>query len=136
MSRLPEQRAWDTLRAAVNPWDLLLHRIENQVMEGTPDVIAITKKNGTVFWIENKALNDWPARKTTCPLADSFEPGQLPFMRQWKHWKGIAFVLLRVDKEFFLLDPVLPLDKMVTTDIIANALVIGKKKVCEYIESL
>lgn len=135
MARLPEQRAWDAFRGAINPWDLLLHRVENMCVDGMSDVVGINQ-NGTAFWIENKALPDWPARLDTFPLRDAFEPGQLPFLRQWKHWKGNGFVLLRVDKEFLLLDPVLPLDKMCAVLIINNAIVVGKKKVCEYLENL
>jgi penicillin-binding protein-related factor A (putative recombinase) len=135
MARLPEQRAWDALKGAINPWNLLLHRVENMCVDGMSDVIGINQK-GVVFWVENKALADWPARSSTLPLADAFEPGQLPFMRQWKHWKGHAFVLLRVDKHFLLLDPTQPLNKMCATDLVVSAIVTGKQSVCEYLESL
>jgi len=135
MARLPEQRAWDALKRAINPWELLLHRVENMCVDGMSDVIGINKR-GVVFWIENKALADWPSRATTCPLGDSFEPGQLPFMREWKYWKGHAFVLLRVGTDFLLLDPTQPLDKMNSADLIISAIVAGKQSVCLHLESL
>ncbi len=135
MARLPEQRAWDTIRDAVDPWKVKLFRVENPCVDGMSDVIGINKRK-TVFWVENKALAQWPARHTTCPMNDVFEPGQLPFMRQWKHWGGHAFVLLRVDKEFILLDPVDDLVNMQRQHIPAYAIAIGKANVCRHLEEL
>jgi hypothetical protein len=135
MARLPEQRAWDAFSAAINPWDLKLFRVENQCVDGMSDVIGINKK-GVVFWCENKALADWPAKDVTYPLRDAFEPGQLPFLRQWIHWRGHGFVLLRVKTEFMLLDPRLYLDKSTRIELINNCIVFGKKTVSEYLENL
>lgn len=135
MARLPEQRAWDTLRNAINPWDLKLFRVENQCVDGMSDVLGINKK-GVVFWCENKALSEWPAKLGTPVLKDHFEPGQLPFLRQWIHWKGHGFVLLRVATEFYLLNPKLPLDALGYTDLKRSAIVTGKKNVTDYLENL
>ncbi|USN16402.1 putative nuclease [Luteibacter phage vB_LflM-Pluto] len=110
-------------------------RIENLAGDGTPDVKSINR-NGVSFWIENKAIDGWPKRPGTAPLRDKFEPGQLPYLRQWRQWGGKSFVLLRVDKEFFLLDPSLNLPSMTSEQIIASAIVIGKEPVIKYLENL
>jgi hypothetical protein len=135
MARLPEQKAWDNFRDFINPWELLLHRVENVCGNGMSDVVGINK-NKVVFWIENKAIAHWPARDGTRPMVDAFEPGQIPFMRQWKHWGGNAFVLLRVGTDFLLLDPVLPLTEMIKAHLIDSAVATGKKHICEHLESL
>ncbi len=99
------------------------------------DVVGITKR-GVVFWVENKALAKWPERHTTYPLKDAFEPGQIPFMRQWKWWKGHAFVLLRVDKDYYLLDPVMDLKEMTALELIHAAIKVGKIAIVEHLERL
>lgn len=104
-------------------------------VDGMSDVIGQNRR-GVVFWIENKALPEWPARHTTFPLVDSFEPGQIPFMRQWKWWNGHAFVLLRVGLDFLLLDPNMDLKAMTALELIHGATRQGKLAICEYLERL
>lgn len=110
-------------------------RVENQVIAGMSDVININIK-GTVFFVENKALIAWPIRTATYPLRTAFEPGQIPFMREWKKWKGHAFVLLRVEKQYYLLDPNLPLDTMTKENLIEHAVLIGKETILDYFAEL
>jgi hypothetical protein len=99
------------------------------------DVIGINRR-GTVFWIENKALAEWPARSTTLPLRDAFEPGQIPFMRQWKWWKGHAYVLLRVGIDYYLLDPCMDLKEMTALELIHGATLVGKTAIQNHLESI
>lgn len=134
MARLKEQRAWDNFKAALVGRDVKCKRVENQIGEGMPDVIGINR-NGWVFWLENKAIEKWPVRASTLPLKGIFEPGQVPFMRSWQDWRGNAFVLLRVDKEFYLLNPKLALTDLTTSEIIATAVVVGKKEIVNYLET-
>lgn len=95
--RLKEQRLWDSFSGAAKG-RLHLTRIENQ-LQSVPDVIGINDI-GTVFWLELKALDEWPKRESTKPLLGSFERGQLPFMRAWESRGGFAFVLLRITSPF------------------------------------
>ena len=104
-------------------------------VDGMSDVIGINRR-GTVFWIENKAIECWPAKYATCPLKDVFEPGQLPFMRKWKWWKGHAFVLLRVGVDYLLLDPDMDLKAMVASELIGGAIISGRLAIYDYLESL
>jgi hypothetical protein len=99
------------------------------------DVVGINRA-GVVFWCENKAIEQWPAMSSTYPLRDAFEPGQIPFMRQWKWWKGHAFVLLRVKLDYYLLDPDLDLNKMTALALIESAIVSGRRAICEHLERL
>jgi len=135
MSRLPEQKSWDTFSGGSNGWALKCMRVENMCVDGMSDVIGINKA-GVVFWIENKALAAWPGRHTTFPLADAFEPGQIPFMRQWKWWRGHAFVLLRVGIDYYLLDPDMDLKTMTALQLIQGALLAGKQAIYHHLESL
>lgn len=130
-----EQRAWNTFRRSVKPRTVRAWRVENMVVAGMSDVININAK-GTVFWVENKCIENWPARTATYPLRTAFEPGQLPFCREWKKWKGHAFVLLRVEKQYYLLNPDLPLDAMTKENLIRYALIEGKEKIIEFLEKL
>lgn len=103
---------------------LHMKRVENSVGEAMPDTICINRW-GTVIWVENKCLDDWPARATTLPLKRSFEKGQLGFARQWNDWKGHSFVLLRVAKEYMLLNPKEDLQNMTTAAICAKAVIVS-----------
>jgi hypothetical protein len=133
VARLPEQRAWDTFSRDVG--ETLTFRVENMCVDGMSDVIGINRQ-GTVFWLENKALAGWPALSTTFPLRDVFEPGQIPFMRQWRWWKGHAYVLLRVGLDYYLLDPRMDLKEMTAMEIIDGAIHIGKRTIQNYLESI
>lgn len=115
---------------------LQMHRIENSVGEALPDVIGINR-NGTAFWLENKYLEEWPKRATTFPLASAFQRGQLGKLRMWRDWKGRSFVLLRVGKDFILLNPSHPLKEMNQAELMSiAALIVGKDEIIKYLESL
>jgi hypothetical protein len=136
MTRQKEQKAWDTFSRGIDQRELKALRIENLYSgDGMPDVLCINRQ-ATVFWIENKALEDWPARESTRPMRESFEPGQLGFGRMWKAWNGLSFVLLRVGTRYFLLDPDDPLDMMTQEEILSNCLVEGKNDIIAYLERL
>ena len=137
MSRTPEQKSWDSFSDSIDQRKLKALRIENLYSgESMPDVLGINRK-GTVFWIENKALEKWPARASTFPMKDSFEPGQLTFGRMWRFWKGHSFVLLRVGKnQYILLNPIRELHLMTQQELIETSCHLGKLEILEYLESL
>lgn len=134
MARLPEQRAWDNFKPAT-VGRFKAHRVENQLGNGMPDVICINKQ-GTVFWIENKALLNWPVRAATLPMAKKFEPGQLGFMREWQGRGGKAFVLLRVEKVYYLLNPKLDLEGLTADQLKRLATATTKESILQYLETL
>lgn len=138
MSRTKEQRGWDTFSAGIDPSKIKWHRIENLYSgDAMPDVYAINR-NGFSFWIENKAIDDWPVRASTCPLRNAFEPGQLAWGRQQRFWRGHSYVLLRVGSgrasEYLLLNPEHDLEEMRKDGLLASAFVVGKKAIIEYLE--
>lgn len=135
MSRLKEQRAWDRIRDANDPRTLKLVRIENLCGEGTPDLIG-QNRNGTVFWLENKALEEWPKRASTPVLSGAFRPGQIPFMEAWRQWNGHAFVLLRVGLEFYLFLPSEELYVNTKSELILKALAVGKAAILNHLKAL
>lgn len=153
MSRKPEQRSWDNFSKDIDGSRLTFHRVENLIGNGMPDVVAVNT-NACMFWIENKAIADWPARFSTKPLASGvFEPGQLGWARAWKWKGGESFVLLRVESEikgavgkpakdverpfqFYLLDPSKKIEEMTRGELIYESVAKGKPEVLEYIYSL
>jgi len=116
---------------------ILIELIENQMSEATADTKCINRK-GASFWIEIKALDDWPARAGTAPLRNSFERGQIPFLKQWMSWNGKAYVLLRVGQEFFLLNPKseIPLVEATQKEIRDTAIRIGLVRIILFLEEL
>lgn len=134
MSRLPEQRAWDSFKPATIG-RFKTYRVENQLSNGMPDVICINKR-GVVFWLENKALDKWPIRASTIPLKGKFEPGQLGFMREWRDRGGNSFVLLRAEKVYYLLNPKLDLESLTKLQLVGLAVVTSKSEIIEYLEAL
>jgi hypothetical protein len=136
MSRLKEQKAWDTFKTNVNG-RINFKRVENQIVDGMSDLVGINRF-GVSFWIELKALEGWPKRSGTKPLARAFERGQVSFLKEWKTWKGLAFVLLRVGDEWLLLDPKPPVDlvDMNTDKLRISALSTGLQAIIIYLENL
>jgi penicillin-binding protein-related factor A (putative recombinase) len=136
---LREKKAWKNFLDSADSSKLKFKRIENIIGDGMSDVIGMNRR-GSVFWLENKALESWPARSTTLPLKGVFEPGQIPFMREWCQWGGNAFVLLRVgfekDNEFYLISPN-PYDpRDMDKEAILNLSIIGKVSIRKYLEEL
>jgi hypothetical protein len=147
MSRLKEQREWDVFSKHA-AGRLLLHRVENSVRESMPDVIG-ENRDGKAFWLELKALYEWPKRATTKPLRGAFEKGQIPFGKEWIMWGGNAYVLLRVGQdEWFLLsckpriigmtwpENSIDLADMTRDQINSSAVAIGLEPIIEFLEQL
>lgn len=68
--------------------NLVLHRIENIVDAGTPDVIGCL--GGPTFWIELKAVPRQPMVRV------GLRPEQAQFLRNWTRNGGNAWVLVQV----------------------------------------
>lgn len=141
MAKFKEQLTYDTFKSGCLG-TLKLERIENQLGQGMPDVLG-TNRSGTVFWLELKALDEWPKRATTCPLKGKFEKGQLAFMAAHRTgWNGEAFVLLRVGKLYLLLKPFMDLEsytkeQLCDTSRASNPVVaVGKDPIIEYLKAL
>lgn len=135
MAKLKEQLAYDSFNQGCLGI-LRLERIENMVGEAMPDVLGINR-SGNVFWLELKAIHDWPKRETTCPLKGKFEKGQLGFLCSWRTgWDGNAFVLLRVGVVYYLIKPCMELASMTSAQLLSESMAIGKKGCIEYLEQL
>jgi hypothetical protein len=153
VARLPEQRSWDTFSKSIDGSRLKFKRVENLCDDGMPDVVCLNKF-ACQFWIENKAIEDWPARFSTPVLSSAFERGQLGWGRAWNWFGGNSFVLLRIIAEttrgglvgrprnddpglsYYLLDPCLKLDELNRTELVSTAIMTGKKEIQEYLYNL
>ncbi len=137
MPRLPEQLVYDGFKRGVNSHLLKVLRVENGMVDGMSDTI-VQNRRGTAAWIELKALESWPKRDLTCPLAHGiFRPGQIPFMESWIEWGGHAFVLLRVaSAEYLLLKPSERLIGMTRSEILREAVCIGRPQIIAHLEDL
>lgn len=135
MAKFKEQLAYDSFASGCLGV-LRLERIENMVGEAMPDVLGINR-DGHVFWLELKALLDWPKRESTFPLKAKFEKGQLGFLCSWRSgWDGHAFLLLRVGTVYYLIKPTMDLDKLTTSQLREAAVAFGKQACIEYLEKL
>lgn len=111
--------------------------VENQMGQGMSDMICINRR-GTVVWMEAKHLDAWPKRATTLPLRLCFEPGQIPFLKEWVSWNGHGFVLLRVIDEFYLLHPKGKFDlvDMTQAEVKEYAIQIGVENIIKFLEAI
>lgn len=142
MARLKEQKQWDTFKRHTDKEERLrLWRVENLCGDGMSDVYGINW-NGASFWLENKAAEKWPARATTCPLRDVFEPGQVPFMKQINFMNGHAYCLYRVKEwdEWFLIRPgkgqIKEITDMTRKDIETLSVAIGLNNIINHLAAL
>ncbi|WGN90700.1 hypothetical protein [Burkholderia phage vB_BglM_WTB] len=138
MARTKEQALWDGLKTAA-VGRLLMHRIENTTRASMSDVIG-TNHKGVSFWLELKALHEWPKRASTPALRGAFESGQLGFLREWRSWKGKGFVVLKVGSghvaEWLLLSPAVALDKLTTAELRSLSFVSSKEDLIKFLENL
>lgn len=111
--------------------------VENQASQSTSDSAAINRR-GNMFWLEFKALDDWPKRATTYPLKDAFRPGQIPFMKEWISWQGRAYVVLKVASDWLLLRPNTLIDGglpyMTQSELREHATAIGLASIIDFLE--
>lgn len=93
--RLPEQGLYDSLRAAGAISRMFrFHRVENTAIDSMADV-WYQNRFGSSGWLELKVLR-WPARPNTKPLKEnSFEPGQVGWLRATAEWGTRTYVLVR-----------------------------------------
>jgi hypothetical protein len=137
MSRLREQRVWDTLKRHNDERGILrLWRVENLHCDGMADVFGINR-HGKTFWIEAKALDEWPTRSSTHPLRHAFEPGQVPFLKEIRSFQGLSYCLLRVGvAEWFLLNPKCDIEivDMTREEISSRALSVGIDNILRFLE--
>lgn len=114
------------------------------MLKSLPDIIGINRK-GRTFWIELKALDAWPARETTLPLKNVFEPGQIPFLKEWQGFGGRSYVMVKVgagrDAQWLLLTPlggvIKDLTEMTRSELIQEAAVaLGLDSIIQHLENL
>lgn len=84
-----ESQAWATARAALSPFGVL-HRVENAVVIGYPDVTYCLI--GCTGMIETKAT------------VETLKLEQVLFAEEWQRGGGLVFTLLRADRTWFLYD--------------------------------
>ena len=93
--RKAEQKLWDALRSRLKK-SVMLHRIENVILAGTPDVYCCNR-NGTSIWLELKATTK-PRRPTTPLLGDrGLRASQIVWLLTVREFGAKAYVLIRAD---------------------------------------
>lgn len=94
--RLPEQKLWDNMRTAMEQSRVLMYRIENPIIPGLADVIALY--DGITTWVELKQTYGYPSRASTPVLGDSngLSVEQKNFHVTWHQRGGRSYVLIGV----------------------------------------
>lgn len=87
---MKETSSWAVAQRHLAPFGVL-HRVENGIAVGTPDVCYCLV--GVMGWIEAKAT------------AESLTLDQVIFAERWLTAGGLCHTLLRADGIWFLLDP-------------------------------
>lgn len=102
--RLPEQRLWDRMRRGLKPYGgILMHRIENVVGEGMPDVVACC--DGKTSFIELKCVESVPKRDSTLLLGrKGLSAAQKNWHHSWAMAGGISYVLIGHGENIAMLD--------------------------------
>lgn len=92
------------MRAALRPRGVLLHRIENIVGEGMPDVVACCR--GTVTFVELKAIDVPPVRATTPLLSGKrgLSAAQLNWHHDWNKAGGATLIVIGIGQEIAVID--------------------------------
>lgn len=97
-----ENNTWSYVRKGLNkviPRESRMDRVENLLGSGMADVNYCIE--GSEGWIENKFLKKYPARPGT-PVKIKWQPEQRPWLISQTRAGGRAFVLIQVDKDYFL----------------------------------
>lgn len=83
----------------------VIHRIENVVETGTPDVSCCMRRrdgSGVSWWVELKFAAEWPKRANTLFRFPNFELEQAMFIEEWGRF-GNACVLAKVAANYFVM---------------------------------
>lgn len=106
--RRPEDAFWhDEIKPTLKHFGVL-HRVENSIEEGMPDVcycLRKTKEDGPAVsgWIENKHVHKWPSRPNSFLRFKRFTKQQADWLYDWSAVGGKACVLAKVGTDYFLM---------------------------------
>lgn len=104
--RLPEQRFWDRTRKRLGT-EFFIERIENYLAAGMPDSVVLAD-NGTVTFLEHKAVVGMPARMTTRILMERHQRltvEQYNWQYAWTQWGGRTATLIGIGGDRQILVP-------------------------------
>ena len=87
---MSERNFWLLLKGALG---MQMHRIENKMASGTPDIHFIHK--GISGWIELKYISDWSKKAIFCGLSRS----QVLWLQDYVLHGGNCWVMIRVGRE-------------------------------------
>jgi hypothetical protein len=77
-------------------------RIENRLQKGIPDCLVLSPCGKRVSWVEGKYRASWPSNShTSTDLGLTNE--QVFFLKRWVRKGGRAWLLVRVEDDFFLI---------------------------------
>ena len=87
---MSERNFWLLLKGALG---MQIHRIENKMASGTPDIHFIHK--GISGWIELKYISDWSKKAIFCGLSRN----QVLWLQDYALHGGNCWILIRVGRE-------------------------------------
>lgn len=105
MTVKPETIFWrDTVRPALRDFGTL-HRIENAVEVGMPDVVACLSRGDGKWcssWIELKRAWEWPVREKTIFRFKHYTVDQANFLNDWNLKRQRTCLLAQINDEYLL----------------------------------
>jgi hypothetical protein len=98
-----ETALYATLKRNLAPYGRAVRFENREVGPGTPDVYL--QLRGRSSWLELKKLDRWPADRAAPVTIPHLRLEQVGWLETERAHGGRAYLLLRVQKEYLLLDP-------------------------------
>jgi hypothetical protein len=96
---MKESSSWSTLRGHLKARGAHLQRFEDKLTGGIPDTNVCLR--GSEFWLEGKALREWPKRETTL-VKVGLRPDQALWLDNRVRAGGHAFVWIKTPTVWIL----------------------------------
>lgn len=104
---MSEANLWARTREELSPFGKL-HRVENGIAKGTPDVAFLLRRYPKVppvaGWVELKFEPAWPTSDRRPVVVKKLKKEQVDFAEEWHAAGGRSFFLLQIARDYVLFD--------------------------------
>jgi len=101
---------WEAVKAGMDGyWDAV--RLENGLVSDLPDV-EFCLKGGVAGWLELETIAKWPMRAGSIVRVPQLTAHKKLFNRRRRMWGGNAFVLVKVEDDWFIFSEIFGLGNL------------------------